>query len=203
MADALPSGYGHPFQPELINTGVRFLTFGVVTRNSASADPLSESLGLPSNGPPLRNPSLAGVLGLPTIDDCEFGACGNGFQQVSGGPVTSSVKSYLDDFGQLLLFPASLRSTKLRLFGTHYCGPGGAGDTNGALDVACYEHDTCYDEHRLSILSNFNPLLYPSKGADLQTCNQNLCNAASRIGSAAGEYVKNYFTFTGDYYCHP
>lgn len=42
-----------------------------------------------------------------------------------------------------------------RLFGTHYCGPGGAGTPVNTLDVACQAHDACYDAHGLSVGSNF------------------------------------------------
>ena len=48
------------------------------------------------------------------------------------------------------------------------------------LDIACQAHDACYDTSNLSVGSNFNALLPASQQHLLQTCNQNLCNAASK-----------------------
>ena len=41
-----------------------------------------------------------------------------------------------------------------RLFGTHYCGPGGGGSPNGGVDPACKAHDDCYAAAGLSAASN-------------------------------------------------
>lgn len=77
---------------------------------------------------------------------------------------------------------------KQRLFGTHWCGPGGEGPTTGKLDEACRSHDMCYGANGLSVSSNFNP--FPN--AALRECNQRLCDASRGTGTA-GFLVREYF----------
>lgn len=56
-------------------------------------------------------------------------------------------------------------------YGNH-CGPGGMGpDINGA-DAACHQRDDCYDRGGFTMWSNFQ-----GPNAQLQACNQQLCNA--------------------------
>ncbi len=91
-----------------------------------------------------------------------------------------------------------------RLFGTHYCGPGGGGNTTGALDRACKAHDACYAQSGLTAGDNWNPRnLFNSKGSALRACNQALCNATARIAGNAANMIRMYFQETGMYGCHP
>ena len=61
---------------------------------------------------------------------------------------------------------------KKRMFGTHWCGPGGEGPTVNSLDAACKAHDQCYDANGLTAGSNFNPFMGAAKTNALQQCNQ-------------------------------
>jgi hypothetical protein len=79
------------------------------------------------------------------------------------------------------------------MFGTHYCGPGGAGPTVNSLDAACQAHDACYDQNHLSAGMNWGVGLTPQNAQALQTCNQNLCNAASTLNDPGSTRVVLYF----------
>jgi RHS repeat-associated protein len=70
--------------------------------------------------------------------------------------------------------------TNHRLFGTHYCGPGGGGNTTGSLDETCKAHDTCYADAGLSANDNRNQLPAP-KAKVLQHCNQQFCDATGKL----------------------
>lgn len=73
-----------------------------------------------------------------------------------------------------------------RLFGTHYCGPGGGGNVTGPLDAACKGHDICYRNGGLQWYDNFNPANFLNgRGTSIQNCNQQLCNATTSIPGAA------------------
>jgi RHS repeat-associated protein len=79
--------------------------------------------------------------------------------------------------GFILNFPNGgirLPPTQTRLFGMHWCGPGGGGTPVNALDIACMNHDRCYDRIGATWKSNFNF----EYNAALQQCNQALCDAA-------------------------
>ncbi len=66
-----------------------------------------------------------------------------------------------------------------RYFGTHWCGPGGAGPTVNALDAACQAHDACYAAGGFNSLSNWTPYgPFSTAQFALISCNQALCNAA-------------------------
>lgn len=84
-----------------------------------------------------------------------------------------------------------------RLFGTHWCGPGGAGPPVNALDTACMAHDACYAAHGFTSLSNWSPYLSPlltqAQEQALQQCNQTLCNAASQTNDPGNTRVVLYF----------
>jgi hypothetical protein len=109
----------------------------------------------------------------------------------------------LQNLGQLL-FGIDWSDPNGRLFGTHYCGPRGGGDTTGALDQACQAHDSCYAEHGLQWYDNYDPRNFLNgKGSAIRGCNQTLCNAASQIPGGAANTVRMYFQETGMYGCHP
>ena len=69
-----------------------------------------------------------------------------------------------------------------RLFGTHWCGPGGGGVPVNALDAACKAHDQCFDAAGISAASN--------DGGGHMTLQQasaaSTCNAA--LGAAAAAH---------------
>ena len=81
-----------------------------------------------------------------------------------------------------------------RYFGTHWCGPGGAGPPINGLDQACQAHDKCYDDNGLSIGSNYNPFLPPDKKQALERCNKALCNAAAQSSDPGSIRVFEYFS---------
>jgi RHS repeat-associated protein len=56
-------------------------------------------------------------------------------------------------------------------YGNH-CGPGGMGPDINGTDAACHQHDDCYDRGGFTMWSNFQ-----GPNAQLQACNQQLCNA--------------------------
>jgi RHS repeat-associated protein len=65
-------------------------------------------------------------------------------------------------------------------YGNH-CGPGGMGPDINGTDAACHQHDDCYDSGGFTPVSNFR-----GHNAQLQACNQQLCNAArARLSSLA------------------
>jgi RHS repeat-associated protein len=92
---------------------------------------------------------------------------------------------------------------KKRMFGTHWCGPGGEGPTVNSLDVACKAHDGCYDANGLTAGSNFNPLMGMAKTNALQQCNQALCSAAWKTSDAGNLRVITYFSQVPVGACHP
>jgi hypothetical protein len=49
-------------------------------------------------------------------------------------------------YSQYLMWPSGGKFDQFRgrLFGTHWCGPGGGGPTTGANDAACRQHDADY-----------------------------------------------------------
>jgi hypothetical protein len=127
---------------------------------------------------------------------CEFGACG--FQQ---GGTTSSVASYADDFGQLLLFSPRNRSTPLRLFGSRFCGPGGAGNPNSHVDGGCQVHDGCFDDHGINFWGNIVPGLWNSEQKrQAQICNQGLYNTVIKYPNEPGSKpIQNWLKY-GDWF---
>jgi len=91
-----------------------------------------------------------------------------------------------------------------RLFGTRWCGPGGAGPPvsgrSHELDVACKEHDDCYDANGITISDNwpsspeaFQQLRANGKLAALQKCNKDLCDKTKKLKGIAPWLVWAYF----------
>jgi RHS repeat-associated protein len=75
-----------------------------------------------------------------------------------------------------------------RLFGTHYCGPGGGGAANGHVDGACQAHDECYRAAGLDARVNTDAstqLTLPQASA-AQACNQSLFDAVRQYPNEAG-----------------
>lgn len=87
-----------------------------------------------------------------------------------------------------------------RFFMTHYCGPGGAGDTTGVMDRACKAHDECYAAARLDASANTSSsasLSLPQASA-AQACNQALYNAARSNPKATGSNTLRLWLTKGD-----
>lgn len=76
-----------------------------------------------------------------------------------------------------------------RLFGTHWCGAGGAGPTVNSLDAACQQHDACYDTNHLSAGMNWGIGITQQNIGPLQSCNQQLCSAASKTSDPGSTRV--------------
>lgn len=144
---------------------------------------------------------------------CEFGACGGG--ATTFGPGTGAALDPNNKFQytvgsitELLGFGvayANWGDPNERLFGTHYCGPGGGGSVGPGLDSACAAHDACYQQHgNLTPGDNWNPLnTFNGRGHDIQACNQTLCDATAKIPGSGASLVRSYFQQTGIYGCHP
>ncbi len=173
-------------------------------------DPWSENNGYLYNKYRTGNPisGLGGVLGFPTSAGCEFGACGGGmgFQQATDPLSTNhgvgyTVASISELFGSGFPF-ADWTDTNHRLFGTHYCGPGGGGSSTGQpADPLCQAHDTCLDQSHLTWEDETKRL--PKKvGDQMQRCNQSLCNAAAKVRTPSTMAINAFFHVYGNYTCH-
>jgi RHS repeat-associated protein len=118
-------------------------------------------------------PNIGGALGLPS-SGCEFGACG--FAPGNGNSTIATLALPSIGFYNLLSlihFPYHDASDpNHRLFGTHYCGPGGGGDTTGGVDQLCAAHDACYKRMGMTGLNTINPF---SSGAAMGGCDRLLC----------------------------
>jgi hypothetical protein len=87
-----------------------------------------------------------------------------------------------------------------RFFGTHYCGPGGGGDTTSGLDQLCAAHDACYKRDGVSWVSNFNPF---TSGAAMGGCDRLLCTELRNLQPPSAQEAQGktrvYLTFGCDY----
>ena len=143
-----------------------------------------ESLGI-STKLPQMNLGIADALGLPNAG-CDFGACGssgddflNGHRHNTHGCNFIFGNCY-DPTAALFAKLASLihisyadsSDPNHRLFGTHYCGPGGGGSPTNGLDMLCAAHDACYRAHGVSAIDNFNPF---TTGSGMGECDKLLC----------------------------
>jgi RHS repeat-associated protein len=166
---------------------------------------------LPGACPSLPIPSILDFLPQLPASGCEFGPCGFASVPIMGTPPPNAKAAQLtvDLLNSLITTAASAIHSivwhrvqpPLRINGTHWCGPGGAGDPNSPADAACQAHDTCYDQSSLTVFDNFRTLS-PDKAAAMQACNQALCNAERATNSSTGRLVVDYFSSTGNYRCH-
>jgi RHS repeat-associated protein len=152
-------------------------------------------------------PNIAGALGLPN-SGCEFGACG--FQPGSAGATVSVASGVLKQLSSIYLFgPYWLDpfDSNHRLFGTHYCGPGGGGDETGTLDHYCHIHDDCYAGFKVSasvnLPGNHSTPLTSAQIAGITGCNQRLSDAARSLGSTYGAAAVNSWLTHGYGFLYP
>jgi len=167
---------------------------------SGSEDPMSESLGMPKNMAANLGAGIYKGVGMPGLSSgCEFGACGaGGFGFQSGNSkydftfwhsVGELAGAY--DFYSGLWHLGKFNANAHQVTYEHWCGPGGSGSDLSGHDSACHVHDNCYDGHQLKIYQNFDPLLSSGAAANLQRCNQQLCDATK------GSLVDKYFSSIG------
>jgi hypothetical protein len=84
-----------------------------------------------------------------------------------------------------------------RMFGTHYCGPGGGGVPVNALDAACAAHDACYAAAGISAANNAaSGSMTLQQAAAAQACNAALGAAAAanpgiRGSTRVSEWLKH------------
>jgi RHS repeat-associated protein len=166
-------------------------------------NPFNDPLANPNN--PIYNPSQIiddggqtdnGVVQTQVTIDCT-GDFISGFQCTVGSPSTSYEENVFAGAFMNALSNSS-GNYPTRMFGTHWCGPGGAGPTVNQLDAACQAHDGCYDRgyngKAFTPLSNWDPFQSPGRVQALQQCNQNLCNAAAQTNDPGSIRVILFFT---------
>jgi hypothetical protein len=74
-----------------------------------------------------------------------------------------------------------------RLFGTHWCGPGGGGVPTNALDAGCKAHDQCFDTAGISAANNAaGGSMTLQQAAAAQACNAALAGVAEKNPSIPG-----------------
>jgi hypothetical protein len=185
-------------------------------RPSSTGDPnwdgnFGESNGLPVNGPQFGGGGLGGLFGISS-GGCEFGVCG--FQQ--GDPlgsisVSNGISAVWGGIQGLFWFNHipyhDLWDSNHRLFGTHYCGPGGGGSETSQLDALCHIHDDCYGNFGVSASVNLpqNHSIPLSAGqiAGITGCNQALANGARALGSVYGAAAVNSWLTNGYGFLYP
>ena len=98
-----------------------------------------------------------------------------GLQSVAGG-LSQFFPAYLDPF-----------DIHHKFFGTHWCGPGGGGDTTSHVDAACMAHDLCFQAAGISSLYNLGlQTNTPARRAAAAACNQQLYNSVSLFPNETG-----------------
>lgn len=155
-----------------------------------------ESLGI-GNQVPQYDWAIAPALGLPD-PGCDFGSCGGGSSNILGA---SSAVLVHYPFNSQVIFPEiaflnwwERQDTKPHGLWTYgnWCGQGGAGNPIDGHDTNCMLHDYCYYRHHFTATSNFD-LLPLDQRAQLQGCNQQLCNAEGELGGWTADQVRGYF----------
>jgi RHS repeat-associated protein len=164
---------------------------------------------LPGACPSLPIPSILDFLPKLPARGCDPGPCSFTTVPLMGTPPPNFKGAQFGlDFVNFLISTAAAfvhsafwhRDPPLRINSTHYCGPGGKGDTLSPEDRACQAHDKCYDDNGLTSTDNFR-VLSPDKAAAIQACNQALCDAEKAANSSTGRIIADYFSITGNYRC--
>jgi hypothetical protein len=139
---------------------------------------------------------------------CEFGACG---YLPSGPGAAQAYTIYGNAIGDVAATLAGKAlnvienqygglTTPRRLFGTYYCGSGGAGPTSGDVNSLCYAHDTCFNDAHINADGNTNPSIYwsPAQVDLARGCNQTLYNALKQIPNSTGSQSIRLWLLYGD-----
>jgi hypothetical protein len=170
--------------------GVSGGTFHGSLETRPSGGPWDDKFGVPYGG---LGSSIGQAIGLPT-GGCEFGACGAGpmgFTDGQGGPDLNNLIYQGDLWGIAKYFWSKRRlpysdptDSNHRLFGTHYCGPGGGGAPTGGLDILCAAHDACYRANGVSAIDNLNPF---TSGSAMGGCDRLLCMELGQYHPKTGQ----------------
>lgn len=164
-----------------------------------------ESLGI-GNQIPTGRWGIAQALGLPDAG-CEFGACGAGPMNATPGAAVYSAVPYINmqSWQQLLahLYPWYWfnKGGSNIVPGTHYCGPGGWGSTNGPVDAACYQHDLCYDGVGIGAGNVFTGTVPAAAQAGKAACDQQLCQTTSQNSNYTPDQMAQQFWVSGYFHC--
>jgi RHS repeat-associated protein len=87
----------------------------------------------------------------------------------------------------------------IRMFGTHWCGPGGGGVPVNELDAACKAHDECFDAAGISAANNTGGgTMTLQQAAAASACNQALYEAARAHPELAGSTRVKMWLKNGD-----
>jgi hypothetical protein len=138
---------------------------------------------------------------------CEFGACG--LQQSSAAATVSVASGVLQQLASQYLFLSYLDpfDPNHRLFGTHYCGPGGGGSETSQLDILCHIHDDCYGKFGVSasinLPGNHSTPLTAVQISGITGCNQSLANSVRALGSVYGAAAINSWLTNGYGFLYP
>ncbi|MEA2541319.1 MAG: Phospholipase [Acidobacteriaceae bacterium] len=134
------------------------------------------------------------------------GPAGAVYYSSGTGLVLQEGPSNRSRYPSLIYFPCSAHSyadvtdPNHRLFGTHYCGPGGGGDTTSGLDKLCAAHDACYRGHDVGWTSNLNPF---TSGEKMGECDRLLCtelrDLQPKSAQEAGGKTQTFLAFGCDY----
>jgi RHS repeat-associated protein len=176
------------------------------TPNSGWDGNFGESLGIPTSIPQ-GNFGLGMALGLPS-QGCEFGACGGGPMDVTPGAAVYSAVPYINmqSWQQLLahVYPWYWfqKGGSNIVPGTHSCGPGGWGSTNGPVDAACYQHDLCYGNLGIGAARAVTGLVPASAQAGKAACDQQLCQATSNNAYYTPDQMAQQFWVSAYFNCH-
>lgn len=87
--------------------------------------------------------------------------------------------------------------TPRRLFGTYYCGSGGAGPRGGTVNGACAAHDDCYAGAGIDAGGNTNPGIVWTSGqtAAAGACNQALYDAVKNSSDAGAQGIRLWLRY--------
>jgi len=169
----------------------------------------NDTFGIPYGG--LSN-GITGALGLPS-GGCEFGACGGGMEFTNNGSLDPSNRFQytVASIAELLGFGmayANWGDPNERLFGTHWCGPGGGGREVNQLDSLCHVHDNCFASFGVDASVNMpghhNTPLSPEQITGITGCNQVLATGAKGlIGKVPGASYIHYWLTNGYGFLYP
>jgi RHS repeat-associated protein len=213
LADALGSTIALVNSSGTVATTYSYDPFGnATTAGSTSANP-SQYTGRENEGNGLyfyRNRYYSPVLHrFVSEDPLGFAGSGSNFYAYVFDSPTNLVDPFGLESGNLNnLVPGPNGETALsgrkdpypkRLFGTHWCGPGGAGPPLTALDEGCMVHDKCYDA--IGVSADVNLYFYDvtlDQAAEMQECNEALHAVAVAHPEDPGSSMVKWWLEHGD-----